>query len=232
MIGNQARMESMKVLGINGSPKGTKSQTLRLVNACLKGAQKAGAEIEFVDLCKLNIKYCIACGECFLKGKCVHEDDYANLLKKMRASDGIVWGSPVYVDAITGQMKTLLDRMTESIHCQHFLGKYGCAVSTSDTSGEKDVVVYLNNTFLKLGGTVVGGAYAATESSPEAILIGENRAHELGKTLGEAIKKKREYPEQEAYHISFRTRFKHTIKAHKEDWAYDYTVWQEAGWLE
>jgi multimeric flavodoxin WrbA len=46
----------MKVLGINGSPKGTKSQTFRLMNACLKGAQKAGAEIEFVDLCKLNIK--------------------------------------------------------------------------------------------------------------------------------------------------------------------------------
>jgi multimeric flavodoxin WrbA len=222
----------MKVLGINGSPKGTKSQTFRLVNACLKGAQKAGAEIEFVDLCKLNIKYCIACGECFLRGRCVHEDDFTRLLERMRGSEGIIWGSPVYIDSVTGQMKTLLDRMAESIHCQHFLGKYGCAVSTSGSSSEKDVVTYLNNIFLKLGGNVVGGAYAATGSGPEAILIGENRAHELGKVLGDAIKKRREYPEQEAYHTSFRTRFKHVVKAHKDEWAYDYQVWKDAGWLE
>ncbi len=222
----------MKVLGINGSPKGTKSQTYRLVNACLKGAQKAGAEIEFVDLCKQNIKYCIACGECFLKGTCIHEDDFARLLERMRGSEGIIWGSPVYIDSVTGQMKTLLDRMAESIHCQHFLGKYGCAVATSGSSSERDVVTYLNNTFLKLGGNVVGGAWAATGSGPEAILIGENRAHELGKTLGEAIKKKREYPDQNAYHVSFRTRFKHTVKSHKNEWAHDYEIWEKAGWLE
>jgi multimeric flavodoxin WrbA len=150
----------------------------------------------------------------------------------MRRSDGLIWGSPVYIDAVTGQMKTLLDRMAESIHCQHFLGKYGCAVSTSGTSGEKEVVTYLNNTFLKLGGNVVGSAYAALGSGPDAILIGENRAHALGKALGEAIKKKREYPDQEAYHVSFRTRFKHVIQSHQKEWAYDYQVWKEAGWLD
>lgn len=221
----------MKVLGINGSPKGAKSQTFRLVNACLKGAQKAGAEIEFVDICKLNIKYCIACGECFLTGKCGHDDDFTRLLEKMRANDGIIWGSPVYIDSVTGQMKTLLDRLAESIHCQHFLGKYGCAVSTSGSSAEKEVVEYLNKAFLMMGGNVVGGAWAAIGSGGDAILIGENRAHELGKTLGEAIKKKRQYPEQEAYHVAFRARFKHTVKAHQEDWAHDYRSWVEKGWL-
>ena len=153
------------------------------------------------------------------------------VLEKMRASDGIVWGSPVYIDSVTGQMKTLLDRLAESIHCQYFLGKYGCAVSTSGSSGEKEVVDYLNNTFLKLGGTVVGGASVAVGGRPDAILIGENRAHELGKTLGDAIKRRITYPEQDAYHVAFRTRFKHTIRDHKEDWAHDYRIWEEAGWL-
>jgi multimeric flavodoxin WrbA len=38
------------------------------VKAAMNGAQRGGAEIEFVDICKLNIKYCIACGSCHLKG--------------------------------------------------------------------------------------------------------------------------------------------------------------------
>jgi multimeric flavodoxin WrbA len=221
----------MKVLGINGSPKGAKSQTLRLVNTCLKGAQRGGAEIELVDLCKLNIKYCIGCGVCYQSGQCVHQDDLPTVLEKMRGSDGIIWGSPVYIDGVTAQFKTLLDRMAESIHCQLLLGRYGCAVSTSGSSGEKEVVDYLCSTFRKMGGTTVGSVGVAVGRDRDAILIGENRAFELGKTLAEAIKTQRSYPDQEAYHAKFRIRFKHTIQDHKEDWAHDYQFWENAGWL-
>ena len=221
----------MKVLGINGSPKGSKSQTLRLVKATMHGAQKAGADIEFVDVCKLNIKYCIACGSCFLRGECVHDDDFKKLLAKMLASDGIILGSPVYINSVTAQLKTVLDRMADAIHCQRFLGKYGCAVSTSGSAMEREVVNYMNSVITRLGGTAVGGVGVPVGTDTTAIMIGENRAYELGKTLVDAIKTKRQYPEQNALHANFRARFKHIIKAHEVDWAHDYTVWENAGWL-
>ena len=66
----------MKILGINGSPRGSQSQTLRLVEAVLKGVKVSGAEAELADLCKLEIEYCNACGTCYKTGRCIHEDDF------------------------------------------------------------------------------------------------------------------------------------------------------------
>ena len=87
----------MKVLGINASPRGSKSQTLRLVHAVLDGAKSAGAEVELVDICKLNIEYCNACQVCYKKGACNKNDDFQGLYDKMMAADGLVVGSPNYL---------------------------------------------------------------------------------------------------------------------------------------
>ncbi|NLZ29269.1 MAG: flavodoxin family protein, partial [Methanomicrobiales archaeon] len=54
----------MKILGINGSPRGSLSRTRRLVNAVLDGARSAGADVEFVDVCRLDIEYCSGCTVC------------------------------------------------------------------------------------------------------------------------------------------------------------------------
>ncbi|MCX6691730.1 MAG: flavodoxin family protein, partial [Methanoregula sp.] len=124
----------MKILGINGSPKGEKSQTRRLVMAVLEGARKTGADVTFVDICELEITYCNACGTCYAKGECIHDDDFPALLEKMLDADGIVLGSPNYINSVTAQLKTMLDRMADAIHCQYFTGKYGCAVATAGGS--------------------------------------------------------------------------------------------------
>ena len=46
----------MKIIGINGSPKGEKSQTRRLVFGVLEGARATGADVTFVDVCALKIE--------------------------------------------------------------------------------------------------------------------------------------------------------------------------------
>ena len=63
----------MKILAINGSPRGPRSQTLRLVRAVLDGAESAGADVELVDVCKLQIEYCNGCLVCCERGECVKE---------------------------------------------------------------------------------------------------------------------------------------------------------------
>ena len=42
----------MKIVGISSSPRGQNSNTLKLLDAALDGAVKAGAEIESIDIAK------------------------------------------------------------------------------------------------------------------------------------------------------------------------------------
>ncbi len=168
----------MKIIGINGSPKREKSQTRRLVLGVLEGARQAGADVTFVDICGLEIKYCTACGTCYAKGECIHDDDFPALLEKMLDAEGIVWGSPNYINSVTAQLKTMFDRMADSIHCQSFTGKYGCAVSTAGGSMADEVADYMNATMLHLGATTVGKVAVLVGADPNAIVPAEKEAKE------------------------------------------------------
>jgi multimeric flavodoxin WrbA len=90
----------MKIIGINASPKGDASNTLQLVKSILNGAESEGSETEFVDLYKLNIEYCTACGTCYATGECPLIDDFEVLFDKMLNSEGIVLGAPNYIDSV------------------------------------------------------------------------------------------------------------------------------------
>lgn len=222
----------MKVIGINGSPKGARSQTLKLVNSVLEGARRAGADIEFLDLCKMNISYCVGCDTCHVKGRCIHADDMERVVSKMMESEGFVLGSPVYMDAVTGQMKTFLDRLTDTVYCQSFLGKYGCAVATTEYSGLNEVLGYLSSIMQRMGASTVGAVGAAVGDDSAAIFQADRRAFEMGRELVNAIRAKRRYPDQERTRAAFMGRMKHVILKHKEDWFHDYQYWKSMGWLE
>lgn len=219
----------MKILGINGSPRGSKSQTLRLLNAVLDGARSAGAEVDYVDVCKLRIEYCNGCTVCYERGECVRKDDFSGLYRKMLESDGIVFASPNYINSVTGQIKTLLDRMADAIHCQMFTGKYGCAVSTAGGSGADEVADYLNSVLQILGANTVGKVGVVLGPDPEAIIPAERHAYELGKTLAGAILNRTTYPEQEELHAAMTDRMRRLVIANKDRWHHEYEHWSRIG---
>ena len=219
----------MKVLGINASPKGKESQTLRLVIAALDGAQVEGAETELIDICDYNLEFCTACGTCYAKGECIHADDYGEIFGKILDCDGIVLGSPNYIDSVTAQLKVLFDRMADAIHCQMLSGKYGCAVCTAGGSNEMEVVGYMNRVLGSLGAQVVGGVGVAFRGNPDAILPGEKKAYELGRDLADAIRTKRSYPDQEANLKARREYFCLLVQANRDRWAHEYDWWVQAG---
>ncbi|MHC1631133.1 MAG: flavodoxin family protein [Methanotrichaceae archaeon] len=221
----------MKILGINGSPRGSQSQTLKLVESVLDGAKKAGAEIELVDLCKLKINYCDACGVCYKTGKCIHEDDFNELYEKILNSDGLVLGSPVYFRSVTAQLKTLIDRMSDVMHCQLLNGKYGCAVSTAGSEGHEEVAEYINGILTGMGANAVGIAGAAM-SVPNTIEKAKKDAFKLGQTLEKAIEIKPTYPEQEEVHKMIRERFGKLVERNKDEWSHQYEYWISMGWLD
>jgi len=102
----------MKILAVNGSPRGKKSNTDRILQPFLEGAREAGAETETVYLKDKTINPCIGCFTCWTKtpGVCVHKDDMPELLEKMRCADVVVYATPLYVFTVTAQMKAFMDR--------------------------------------------------------------------------------------------------------------------------
>ena len=221
----------MKIIGINASPKMEKSQTRRLVLGVLEGARQTGADVTFVDICSLEIKYCTACGTCYAKGECIHDDDFPVILEKMLDADGIVWGSPNYINSVTAQLKTLLDRMADSIHCQSFTGKYGCAVSTAGGSMAEEVADYMNETMRNLGATTVGKVAVLLGADPNAIVPAEKQAKELGRKLADAIRTQWKDPAQDKYHKERREYFKRLVMFNKDLWNHEYDYWKATGEL-
>ena len=219
----------MRILGLNASPRGSKSQTLRLVQAVLEGAKSAGAEVELVDVCELEIKYCNACQVCFQKGLCVHKDDFQGLYDKILAADGIVWGSPNYFHSVTAQMKALIDRMADAIHCQLLTKKYCCSVATGGNNYDQ-VTEYLSALMMNFGSFVTGSTGVKMSDGPKAFADAERKALELGRSLAEDIRTRRDYIEQREMQEETRDYFQSLVKMHQKDWEHEYEYWNRLNW--
>ena len=141
----------MKILAINGSPKGNRSNTWRLTSAFLEGIsakeESSGSrapEIETLNIGSLNIKPCLGCFSCWSKtpGECCIHDDMQGVISKILWADVVVWSFPLYYFGLPGQLKTLIDRqlpMSLSFMCTET--ESGGHPSRYDTSGKSTVVI-------------------------------------------------------------------------------------------
>lgn len=104
----------MKVIAVNGSPR-KNWNTHILLEKCLEGAKEAGAETEIVNLYDLSFKGCTSCFACKRKGaqlaKCAMQDELEPVLQKICECDAFVLGSPVYFASITGEMRSMWERL-------------------------------------------------------------------------------------------------------------------------
>ena len=77
----------------------------------IEGAKAAGNEVEKVSLTDKNIQFCKGCMACQKLGRCVIKDDVNDIMAKVLKADVICWATPIYYYEMSGQMKTLIDRM-------------------------------------------------------------------------------------------------------------------------
>lgn len=102
--------ECLKVLVINGSPKGGRSNTYRLTTAFLTGLN--AEEVREVPISRMQIEPCKGCFACWNKtpGKCCISDDMTSVISDYLWADVILWSFPLYYFSVPGPLKNLMDR--------------------------------------------------------------------------------------------------------------------------
>ena len=102
----------MKVLLLNGSPHpdGCIFTSLSEVGGALK---RNGIDSEIFWIGNRPVQGCVACWKCRETGNgCVFKDKlYTELVEKLRESDGLVIGAPVYYAGPPGALCAILDRV-------------------------------------------------------------------------------------------------------------------------
>ena len=82
-----------------------------LAEKFVEGAKASGNEVEKISLRGKEIKFCVGCLSCQKTGACVFKDDVPTIMEKVQNADVVCWATPIYYYEMSGQMKTLIDRM-------------------------------------------------------------------------------------------------------------------------
>ncbi|MBR5725958.1 MAG: flavodoxin family protein [Muribaculaceae bacterium] len=87
------------------------SNSDKLADKFVEGAKVAGNDVEKISLTGMDIQFCKGCLACQQLGKCVIQDDVNGIMAKVVGADVVAWATPIYYYEMSGQMKTLIDRM-------------------------------------------------------------------------------------------------------------------------
>ncbi|MBQ7109457.1 MAG: flavodoxin family protein [Clostridia bacterium] len=165
----------MKVLLLNGSPRGEKC-TYTALKTVAEELEKNDIKTEIVNIGKNPIQGCIGCGACGKTGKgCAFGSDGVNdFIEKMKEADGLVIGSPVHYASASGAVTSFMDRVSYA-GGSAMAFKPGAAVVSCRRGGASVAFDQLNKYFSILNMPVVSSNYwnMVHGSTPEEVLQDE-----------------------------------------------------------
>lgn len=147
----------MKVLMLNGSPRGNGNTALALEEMA-RQFREEGVETEIVHVGNQAIRGCIACGGCYKTGKCVFDDPVNAVAEKFREADGLVVGSPVYYASANATLMALLHRLFYSTNFDKTM-KVGACIVAARRGGLSATYDELNKFFGISGMPIASGQY-------------------------------------------------------------------------
>ena len=107
----------MKILVLNGSPR-PNGNTAAMVKTFKDEAEAAGHQVVAFNVCKMNIKGCLACEYCHGKGHgtCIQKDGMQEIYSALTDTEVIVLAAPIYYHGISGQLKCVIDRFYSALY--------------------------------------------------------------------------------------------------------------------
>jgi len=176
-----------KVLIVSTSPRAN-SNSEALAKAFASGAQEAGHKAELISLRGKTVNFCRGCFVCQEKQRCVIRDDADAICQKALNADVLAFATPIYYYEMSGQLKTLLDRLNPLFPSDYaFRDVYllSSAAENEETvpqravSGVEGWIECFERA--RLAGTVfMGGVTAAGENPAHPAL---ERAYSMGKEV-------------------------------------------------
>lgn len=222
----------MKILIILGSPRKGESYwgATKLENQL---RTHSDVEIEYVWLRDLNIKDCLGCHACILKGEntCPLKDDTALLQQKMLDADGIIMSSPVYSMQIFALLKKPIDHFSYLWHRPRFFGKYAMGL-VSGGGQFKETLDYIKLNTTNWGFTYVTGVGVAHHEAlvPKKQIQQEADLQKAADKFYEAVKSQKHPAPSLNDLIRFRV-WKINTRCLKDSNPVDNAYWTEKGWL-
>ncbi|MEG2185566.1 MAG: flavodoxin family protein, partial [Cloacibacillus sp.] len=116
----------MRILVLNGSPRGKRSDTMILTNTFVEGLRKDGDLVDTINIADYDVRGCRGCFGCWANGGiCVIKDDAPRLQEDyFFKADIVIWSFPLYFFAMPSQIKAFMDRL--------FVDDYPDMVLTAD----------------------------------------------------------------------------------------------------
>ena len=104
----------MKIVLLSGS-RNRNGQTARAVDAFSRGIADGGGKAEILFLVEFKLERCRQCnndgwGIYNNEARCIIEDDFASLEKKVEGADALIFASPVYFGDLSESMRGFLER--------------------------------------------------------------------------------------------------------------------------
>ena len=100
-----------KVLIISSSPREKTAIRKHYARLLQKVLRESGHEVELVSLRDKTINFCRGCFACQKTQKCVINDDAIEICQKALEANVLVFATPIYYYEMSGQLKTMLDRL-------------------------------------------------------------------------------------------------------------------------
>ena len=218
-----------------------KGNTDQVVDILTENLQKTAVssqeaiEIETLDLGYLHIDPCRGCRTCFDRGEefCPLKDDMMEIKNKIRAADGIIVASPVYVDDINGVMKNWIDRLAHVCHRPEFAGKSAYLLVTVGSTRTSHALRTLDTALRTWGFSIIGKAGFKTHAKME-----KNKIETLyGQRLTGAAKSiflsiKRQGYKKPSFVSLMIFKIQQIGWSRENPATIDYQYWQKQGWLD
>lgn len=194
-------------------------------------------EFERIQLSETNLKFCCGCRICFDQGEvsCPFKDDLLEIQDEISKADGMILGSPVYVEDVNGIMKNWLDRMAFNCHRPAFAGKAAAVVTTSgggSTMHAADTMARALNTW---GVEVaVKAKFRAGSNMPDQEIKTkyERQIKQTAKKLFDSIQAQSVGCPSFQSLLFFKVQQKYWQKNEQDHESYDYRYWNDKGWID
>jgi len=127
----------MKIIVLNGSPKGKASVTMQYINYIQKKFPQH--ELKILDIAQ--------------KIKRIEKDEntFQDILEEIKSADGVLWAYPLYVFLVASQYKRFIELIFEKKAGQIFKDKYSALLSTSINFFDHTARNYMNGICDDLG---------------------------------------------------------------------------------